>query len=494
MILRLRAARGVFDKSSKSLRVVFVRPAQSNAMSRCQPPPRSSGAIQLRTLTLGLFLLSATGLAQTGSAQTGALPTLTLEDALARLTQAPSVTASRLSVQVAQQNYEAARSALGLSVSVNGSAGYSGGFASTAADGSTVNTASSLSGSAGVQINLGLLPWASSQTALQASARSLALAEARLGETQASTRLNVYSQYLAAVVATQDVALANQTLAFRQRQQAVAQAQADLGNATPQSVLSAGADVLTAQASALNAAADLDAARRNLSALLNVDLTGTVFSSQPPVSFTLPDLAALVTRARTSSRAVVQARNDLADAQDTLNTQQRDANLPTLNASLRYGPSGSGGLSANLNVKDGTAGVGYTLPLGTGAGADRLSASLTGSYVVYSPSVRAQVSAAQANVTGAQLSLNTAQSDAELNVRTRYSAAQTATINLRTSETQVQVAQAGLDAAGLRLSAGTGTQDEVTAAQISLVQAQRNLVQARSTAQQALLQLENSVY
>ncbi|MFB9993247.1 TolC family protein [Deinococcus oregonensis] len=459
-------------------------------MSRCPPPPLPSRAVQFRTLTLGLFLLSASGVAQTASP----LPSLTLEDALARLAEAPSVTAARLSVQVAQQNYAAARNALGLSVSVNGSAGYSGGSASTAADGSTVNTPSSVSGSAGVQVSLGLLPWASSQTGLQASARSLTLAEARLSETQASTRLNVYAQYLAAVVAGQDVALANQTLAFRQRQQAVAQAQADLGNATPESVLSAGADVLTAQASALNAAADLDAARRNLAALLNVDLTDTVFSSQPPSTFTLPDLPALVTRARMSSRAILQARNDLADAQDTLNTQQRDANLPTLNASLRYGPAGSGGLSANLNVKDGTAGVGYTLPLGGSAGADRLSASLTGSYVVYSPGVRAQVSAAQASVTQAQLSLNAAQSDAELNVRTRYSAAQTATINLKTSETQVQVAQAGLDAAGLRLSAGTGTQDDVTAAQIALAQAQRNLLQARSTAQQALVQLENSVY
>ncbi|MDV6374967.1 TolC family protein [Deinococcus arenicola] len=433
-------------------------------------------------------------LALCGAASAQNAAPFTLDDALARLDAAPSVTAARLSVQTAQTNLSAANTALGLTVSVNGSANYSGSSNATAADGTTATTAGSTTGSAGVNISLGLLPWASNQSGLQTAERGLALAQARLTEAQNSARLNVAQQYFAAVLGAQDADLAARTLALRQRQLGVAQTQQTAGNATAGNVLSAQAAVQSAQGTGLQAAASLDAARRGLEAALGSSIGDVTFSTQPPDTVTLPDVAALVAQARATRSEVITAQNTLSAAQDDLGTQQREATLPDLTASVRYGPSGSGGLNTALNLQQGTVSAGYSLPLGSSAssGSNRLSASVTGSYVVYSPAQKAQLSAAGANVTQAQLSLNVAQQNVELDVRTRYSTLQTGLIAVQTRETGVQVAQLALQTAQTRLQAGTGTADDVSAAELDLAQSERDLLSARMTTQTNLLQLQNA--
>ena len=434
---------------------------------------------RLISLTLALCTVA--------SAQTAA--PLTLDDALARLDAAPSVSAARLSVQTAQTNLNAARTALGLTVSVNGNAGYTGAGTATA-DGAA--TASSLSGAAGVNVSLGLLPWSSNGSGLSSAERGLALAQARLTDVQNSARLNVAQQYFAGVLATQDVDLAARTLALRQRQLTVAQTQQGSGNATAGNVLSAQAAVQSAQGAGLQAAASLDAARRGLEAALGSSVGDAAFSTQPPEAVTLPEVAVLVAQARVSRSEVVQVQNNLGAAQDELTTQQREATLPDLTASVRYGPSGSGGLSTALNLQQGTVSAGYSLPLGNNSGSSRLSASITGSYVVYSPAQKAQLSAADAGVTQAQLSLQVAQQNVELDVRTRFSTLQTGLIAVQTRATAVQVAELALQTAQTRLTAGTGTADEVSAAELDLAGAGRDLLAARITAQTNLLQLQNA--
>ncbi|GGO24290.1 transporter [Deinococcus humi] len=421
------------------------------------------------------------------SAQTGA--PLTLEDALARLDAAPSVTAARLSVQTAQTGLNAARTALGLTISVSGNAAYSGPL--TAADGTV--TAGSTSGAAGVNVSLGVLPWSSNQSGLRGAERGLALAQARLTDAQNSARLNVAQQYFAAVLATQEVDIAARTLALRQRQLTVAQTQQSSGNATAGNVLGAQAAVQAAQGAGLQAAASLDAARRGLEAALGGAVGDVTFSTQPPDTVTLPDVAALVAQARATRSEVIAAQNTLGAAQDDLATQQREATLPDVTASVRYGPGGSGGLTTALNLQQGTLSAGYSLPLGGSAqSANRLSASVTGSYVVYSPGQKAQLSAAEASVTQAQLSLNVAQQNVELDVRIRYSTLQTGLITVQTRATAVEVAQLALQTARTRLEAGTGTADDVSAAELELATAQRDLLAARITAQTNLLQLQNA--
>lgn len=446
-----------------------------------RPPPWRRLSPTLVSLTLALC----------GVAPAQTATSFTLEDALSRLEAAPSVTAARLSVQTAQTNLNAARTALGLTVSVNGNAGYTGAGTATA-DGAA--TASSLSGAAGVNISLGLLPWSSNQSGLQTAERGLALAQAKLNATQNSARLNVAQQYLAAVLGAQDVDIAGRTLALRQRQLTVAQTQQGSGNATAGNVLSAQAAVQSAQGAGVQASASLDAARRGLEAALGSSVGDVTFSTQPSENVTLPDVAVLVAQARTIQSDVIQAQNTLSAAQETLTTQQREAMLPDLTASVRYGPSGSGGLTTALNLQQGTLSAGYSLPLGGNAtgSSSRLSASITGSYVVYSPAQKAQLSAADAGVSQAQLSLNVAQQNAELDVRIRYSTLQTGLITVQTRVTAVQLAQLALDTAQTRLQAGTGTADDVSAAELDLAQAGRDLLSARITAQTNLIQLQNA--
>lgn len=432
-------------------------------------------------ITISLLLTNAAA-----SAQETAPQVLTLEDALQRLAQSPSVTQAQLSVQVAQANLNAARAALGLSVAVTGNASYAG--ATTAADGSI--TAGNIGGSAGVNVSLGILPWSSNQSSLRTAQRSLTLAQARLILAQNTARLNVVQQYLSAVIATGDVALAARTLDTRQRQLTVAQTQQQNGNATVQDVLSAQANLQAAQASQLQAQASLDSAQRSLGAALGTNFLGLNLLTTPQESFTLPDVNVLVAQARMSREEVIEAQNTLAAAQENLEQTRRDATLPDLTAAVRYGPATGGGLNTSLNVKQGTLNAGYSLPFGSdNSSPSRLVTSVSGSYVVYSPAQKAQISAAQASVTQAQLSLSVAQQNAELDVRSKYNAAQSALSTLQAKTTQVQVAQLGLEAAQTRLQLGTVTQDDVTAAEIALATARRDLNNARASAQIALLQL-----
>jgi len=296
------------------------------------------------------------------------------------------------------------------------------------------------------------------------------------------------------VLATQDITLATRTLELRQRQLTVAQTQQAAGNATAETVLTAQTAVQTATSSLTQAQSSLDSARRTLDATLGSALGNVTFSTRPDETLTLPDLNALVARARTVSSDVISAQNTLAAAQEALEDDQRDARLPDLTASVGYGGGTAGTVSATLNVKQGTLGSSYSLPLGDRAstGGNRLTASVSGSYVVYSPAQQAALSAAQAGVTQAGLSLTVAQQNAELDVRSRYVTVQTNLNAVQTRAAQVQAAGLAVQTAQARLDAGTGTADDLAAATLSLAQAERDLLSARITAQLSLTQLLNA--
>lgn len=462
--------------------------------------PSRRGLPLALALSAALVVASGPALAQTAPV-TPAAPQVsapqasmyTLEQAYAQLAGAPSVTRAALSVQVAQQNLDAARSALGLTVSVNGNASYAS-AAGTASDGAATTTAASLGGNAGVSVSLGLLPWSNSQSSLRASERSLALAGATLHEAQRSARLNVTQAYFDAVLAAQDVQIGAQTTVLRARQLQVAQAQEAAGNAAPEAVLSAQAALQAAQSAAAQAQGNLDTAQRTLESALGVSLGRVTFSPPAQATLTLPDVSALVARARTGRADVISAQNTLAAAQDTLDSATRDSALPDLTASVGYGGGSAGTLSASLNLKQGTLSSAYSVPVGSSAssGGSRLTASLSGSYVVYSPAQKASLSADQAAVTQAALSLTVAQQNVELDVRSRFMAAQQALTAVQTRQTQLQVAQQQLATAQARVQAGTATPDDVQSAELTLAQARRDLLSARLNAQITLIQLDNA--
>ena len=124
---------------------------------------------------LGALLLAGAAFAQAAGGD------LKLEDALLQLSQAPSVTQSRLSVTAAQANLDAARTALGLTVSVTGNGAYSGSYTTKVpATGKDATVPSALGGAAGVNVSLGILPWSTNQYTLRSAQRNLSLAEAYL--------------------------------------------------------------------------------------------------------------------------------------------------------------------------------------------------------------------------------------------------------------------------------------------------------------------------
>lgn len=455
---------------------------------------KSSLPSRLRWLPLTIMLINLpVAVAQTtsppGNSAPVAGPALTLQQALDYLSGSPSVKQSQLSVQAAQATFNAARTALGLTVAATGGANYVGPYSTTVA-GNNVNVDSSLSGSAGVNVSLGVFPWSSSQAGLRRSQWALAYAQARLIAAQNTAKLNVMQQYFNGLLATQDVQLADQALAVAQRQLAVVQAQQGNGNATQQSVLAAQASVQSAQAQQLQAAASVQQARLSLAGALGQTLGDVQFVTSPDETLTLPDVEKLVAQARTVHSDVIYAQQQLSNAQDALSAAQIAANIPDVTASVTYGPNAGTGLGASLNLQQGTVGASYRQPFPNNSDTtSHLIASVSGTYVIYSPALRAEVSSAQASVLQSQVSLSVAQQTVELQVRTAYSTLQNALNGVQTQLAQVKVAQASLEAAQASLKAGTGTQDAVNSAQLSLAQAQRALLSARVGAQLALLQL-----
>ncbi|WP_161881260.1 TolC family protein [Deinococcus alpinitundrae] len=466
-------------------------------------------ALLLGAVSLPEALAQNTGTRPTGTQTAAPAPatSLSLADALARLGSAPQVVQANLALNRAQRDLDAAQAGLSLNVTVGGNASYSSAAGSgDAASGGTdsggtgsSSGSSGLNGSLNLKATAGVLPWASNRTALAAAQRSLNYAKAVRQENINSARSNVVQQYQSAYLAQLDLQVAAQNLQSAQQTLSAVQLQRSQQNATQESELQAQASLQTAQASQQAATAALDTARRSLSATLGTDLTAATFDTPPSLPASLDaaglttlglgDVNALVAQAIANSSDVVQARNTLASAQDTLAEQQRNRTLPDLTLSANYGPGGSG-LGAGLSLRDGTANVGYTQPLKASSAASSLSLSLSGSYTVYGPAANAQIASTQAQVSQAELSLTLARQTAELAVRQQYGDTLTALGAVTAKVTLEQRADVALQTARARLAAGTGTQNDVTSAEAADAQARRDTQAARAAAALSILKLQ----
>ncbi len=447
------------------------------------------------TLLTPALLLGAAG-AQAASAPSS----LSLQDALAQLGNAPQVAQANLALSRAQRDLDAAQAGLSLNVTVGGSASYSSAAASTSGSGTP---GSGLSGSLNLKATAGVLPWASNRAALASAQRSLNVAKAVRQENISSARLNVVQQYQSGYLAQLDLNVAAQNLQSAQQSLSAVQAQRAQQNATQESELQAQAALQSAQANQSAAQTALDAARRSLSATLGVNLDNASFDTAPEVptsadtpspttsalsALGLGDVSALVAQALSASSSVVQAQNTLASAQDTLAQQQRERNLPDLNLSASYGP-GNGGLGAGLSLKDGTVSASYTQPLSASTSSS-LSVSLSGAYTVYGPAANAQIASTQAQVSQAELSLTLARQTVELDVRQKYSDALTALGAVAAKVTLEERARVALQTAQARLAAGTATQNDVNVSQAAYAQASRDTQAARAAAALNILKLQ----
>ncbi|WP_420594386.1 TolC family protein [Deinococcus sp.] len=468
------------------------------------PPARS-----LRLL-LGLALLvpvsftsvSAQTAAPASTSTTSTPRSLTLDQALASLTSSPQIQRANLALAAAQSSLNAAQAALNLNVSVGGSANYT----SSPSTSSAGTAAPSTTGSLNLTATAGVLPWASNRTALAQAQRSLNYAKALRQENINGIRLNAVQQYQNAYLAQLNVTAASQSLQSARQELTATQTQRRQNNATQESLLQAQAAVQTAQASQKTAQTALETARRSLAATLGISLNGVTFDTPPSLPGSLdqagltaagvPDVNTLVTQTMTSSSDVIQAQNTLASAQVSLDDLQRQRTLPNLTVSANYGSGGSG-LNTGLNLTAGTVSAGYTQPLSSSSAqsssnAQRsLNIGVTGSYNIYSPAANAQITAGQAQVAQAQLSLTLAGQTVELAVRQRYDAALSALSAVAARTTLEQSALVALQTARAKLAAGTATQNNVTAAQAAYAQAQSATQTARAAAALAIVALQD---
>ncbi len=449
----------------------------------------------MRQLTLLSALLAAPlPLAQTAPLQTAPLQTsavqttpFTLQDALAGLGTSSASRQLQLALQSAQVQAQAAQASTGFTAGVSGSAGYSAGGSSTGSSG-TVTTGSSVSASVGITASLPVLPWAAATLGAQSAARSLKVAQVTYAQGTAALQTTLEQAYGRAVTAQLNLAALGSTLALARRQLAQVTAFQAENNATAVSVHTAQAALQTAQTSLQGAQNEFDSARRALGILTGRDLAGASFSpdlSAALAGAALPGLPAALAAAQNFSPALATAQKAVADAQASVSNAERARRLPAATLSADYGPGSSGsrsGLSGSLNLQSGVASVGYTQPIGGGAGSSSFSLGLSASFNVLDPAADGALKVAQLGLQQSQLALVVQQASLIQSLQDSYSAAALAASSVLPRQTGVAAYTTAVNVARDRLTAGLATETDVLNAEIALAQAVRDLNSAQISA------------
>lgn len=418
---------------------------------------------------------------------------LSLEAAQIALPNTSDWKSADLTYEAAQRSLEAAQAASGLKVT--GGTNYSLVTPLQPAG----SAQSSLNAS--VAASMGVLPWTASADAIRSASRALDRAAFTRRDTRNSLYINLSSQYFALRQATLAAGVAQATLALRQNQLRVATAQNQAGMATLEQVLTAQQNLDVANSSAVSTAGSLELAKLSLANLLSVDPQSLGQPSTAPLEPALPSesLEALLQKALTNRSDVLKTQSQLQDAQDSLNSAQRDRVIPDSAVSVAYtnGAQGSQtGLSAGLNFKSGNASVSGSLPLvsnSSGTANSSVSLGVSLSLPILDPSADARIASAQTALDLNQAALELVRRAAELDVRQKYQTLQTAKAAIAVAKSASNSADQALRTAQARLQAGTGTGLDVQSAQVNQQQAQANLETALAQAQIAALALQNAI-
>jgi len=352
-----------------------------------------------------------------------------------------------------------------------------------------------------------VLPWSSAYDSLASAQRALERAALTRRDNRNSLVINLTSQYFALRQAQQAEALAQATVRLRENQLRVAQARYQAGQVSFTDFLSAQQDLDSARLDAASASGNLEIARQTLANLLGLAPSALGSLSSTPSVPSLPStpLESLIEQAMSRRSDVLAALSRLQDAQASLASAQRDRWLPDASLSLSYsnGNSGSSGggntsVTAGLNLKSGSASLGTSIPLlssatSTGTSASSWSLGLSLALPILAPSSDAQINSAQTALELAQLALQSARKSAELDVRQKYLAAQSALAKVGLAQSALESATKNLETAEARLKAGTGTALEVQSAQVSRQQAQNNLETTTAQAYLAWLSLHSAL-
>lgn len=475
------------------------------SLAAAQPMPIQSTPIQLAPSSPASAVPVRTPAAQTPAPAVQ----VSLREALGQLTQAPGWKSAALQYLSAQQNLDAARARAGLSLSVGADLN----AVKAPIDGDWTS-ATTLNAQAGANV----LPWSSAQGSVLLATRTLYRAGLDQRDSQNVLALSVVQGYFAAQQARASLNLAAQQQGLAQRQFEVARAQQTAGVLTQETLLSAQASAEQAAAAVQDAGSTFANALRQLYNTLGTDSLGTVlpgqntapqgqngadlnFVSRPAVPAPPAPLDTLLDRAAQGRSEILKALSNQSDAQTALDAAKLDRALPDLSLKVQYGQlaSGSGtagsSLGSSLNFKTGQLSASASLPLNQSGTVPptSLALGLSGSYAILNPVADAAVQSAQTSLTLAALSLSSARASVDLDVRQNYAQLQSALIGLAAPRTLLVRAQTALSSAQARVQAGLETALGAQQAELNVQQAQNALDSAVNAAYLASLSLSVAV-
>ncbi len=349
--------------------------------------------------------------------------------------------------------------------------------------------------------SIGVLPWSSSADAVRSAQRALERAVLARREARNTLYLTLHTQYFNLRQAQNDLAIAQATLALRERQLQIVTTQNQAGTATLSDLLTAQQNLDTARSGLVSAQGAVEIARLTLAGTLGLNSQNLGQPNTLPSEPELPSetLEALLQRALASRPDVLRSQSQLQDAEENLANAQRDRLIPNAALSAGYSTGGTSPttVSAGLNFKTGTASLSGAVPLVQGSGgapqAQGWNVGLSLSVPIFDPVSDSRISTAQTALQAARQALETTRKAAELDVRQKYQSLQTAKASIAAARAGLNAANQSLRTAQARLQAGTGTSLDVQAAQLNQLQAQRNLEAALIQAQLAALALQNAL-
>lgn len=400
---------------------------------------------------------------------------LTLSQALARSEQTSPVQSAKLAARLAKQQLERVSP---LQVSLSGTAA------------TAPKEMGGQSAALGLHASLGVLPWAGHSVAVARAERQWKMAQVKLRETLREGQSQVAQAYFGVLLAEKELALAEQTLKLRERQHWIGEQQRTQENLSAEQL--AGLALASEQAKAHFAGAQqaLDYARRSLQLVLGMtteEALNIQLTSMPP-RLPLPPLAeAIGEKTIEVSSEWLTAQDNVANARETL-AEARRAVQPDLNAKIHYGKTGAG-LNAQFDYKRGQVTANYLLPLEKNTTPVYFDASVSGTYLLYSPAEYAAISAAEVALTQAQWTLNITEQKSRLEYRNRRNNAQRDEQTAAAAEAQKELSMLAVETARARMKAGIASADEVTQAELNLLEAERNLLSAQIKAYLSVLPL-----
>ena len=466
-----------------------AKPAETNTPFPAKPLQILTSSARVAALTLALF----------GAATAQTAPQLPLQPVLEFMPNTLDWRVADLNLDTAARQLEAARAAAGLNVAAGGRYDYSN---------RNVGGVNTDGGNLIVSVNASLtvLPWGPAFDAVRTATRSFERALLDRIDARNLIFLNAITLYYSTRIAIEDLELARGSETLSATQLKNADAQLKNGVISRDAYLNIQRAFEVARVTTLTAKNALEITKIGFFNALNQPVRDDVVLVTAPAELALPQgsTEVLVQTALTRRSDVLKAKSRVNDAEDALANANRDRLLPASSVSVGLGQFAGqtqtgASVNAGLNLQSGVVTSSASLPvvypalppnaqIGT---TFTLSAQL--SLPLLAPSSDARIASASASLESAKAGLETVRRSADLDVRQRYSDAQSAAARLGVARIGAQNARAALETAQTRLAAGLNTATDVESAKLTQRQAERDFENAVALQVNAVYRLQNAL-